>query len=70
MATEDSGNKTWIGSVAAAIVSAIALALIGIPVTAVVCGAVAASSLERWPGPFNDNLVVAPGVALAVWLTT
>jgi hypothetical protein len=40
----------------------------GIPLVAVVGGAVGAMALERWSGPLNDNLVVAPGAALIVWL--
>ena len=63
-----SAKKTWVGSGAAAVVAAVALFTTGIPAPAVVCGAAAAMALERWSGPLNDNLVVAPGVAIVVWL--
>ena len=29
-------------------------------------GAVVAAALERWSGPFEDNLLLAPGVAASV----
>jgi dolichol kinase len=61
-------KKTWVGSLAAAVAAALVLFTTGIPLTVVVSGAVAALALERWPGPLNDNLTVAPGVALVVWL--
>ena len=63
-----STNKTWVGSGTAAAVAAVALFVLGIPLVAVVGGAVATMALERWSGPLNDNLVVAPGAALIVWL--
>ena len=62
------GRKTWRGTGAAAVTAAGVLWLLGIPWPAIVAGAGAAALLERWPGPFNDNLVVAPAVALAVWV--
>ena len=65
---EPSRKKTWIGSGAAALVAALVLLSTGISLVAVVGGAAAAMALERWSGPFDDNLVVAPGVALVVWL--
>jgi len=68
LAKSEPGRKTWTGSAAAAIVAAAAIALLGIPLVAVVLGALTAATLERWPGPFDDNLVVAPGTALVVWL--
>ena len=61
-------KKTWVGSGAAAVVAAVVLLTTGISLIAVVSGAAAAMVLERWSGPLNDNLVVAPGVALTVWL--
>jgi len=60
--------KTWVGSGAAAVVALVVLLAMGIPIAAGIGGAAAAMVLERWPGPLNDNLVVAPGVALFVWL--
>ncbi len=67
IARPDAG-KSWVGTAAAAAVAALVLLPTGVPLAAVLCGAVAAATLERWPGPFNDNLVVAPGVALVVWI--
>ncbi len=64
----DPDKKTWIGSTAAVIVAFVVLLLTGIPWPAVVSGAVTATILERWSGPINDNLVIAPGTALIVWL--
>jgi dolichol kinase len=60
------GRKTWIGSAAAfacALVIGLALRM---TVTGGVVMAVVAAALERWPGPFDDNLVLAPGVAAVV----
>lgn len=64
-----SKKKTWAGSGAAAVVAAAALLALRIPCVGVVVGTTGAAVLERWPGPLNDNLVVAPGVALVVWLS-
>ncbi len=61
-------QKTWVGSVAAAVTAALVILLAGFAIPAAVCGALAAMALERWSSPLNDNLVVAPGVALVVWL--
>ena len=63
-----STKKTWVGSGAAAVVAAAVLLATGIPLIVVIGGAAAAMILERWSGPLNDNLGVAPGVALIVWL--
>jgi dolichol kinase len=62
------GKKTVAGSLAALVVSLVALWLIGLTWPAVLGGAVAGTLLERWPGPFDDNLVIAPGVAGVVWI--
>lgn len=67
-------EKTWSGSFAAAIVAAAAIGAVAvfnstsIPWIAVLLGAAAATVLERWSGKLNDNLLVAPGTALVVWL--
>jgi len=61
-------SKTTHGSGAAFAVAILALVPMGLPWTAVIGGAVAGAALERWSGRLDDNLVIAPGVALAVWL--
>jgi dolichol kinase len=61
--------KSWIGTVAAMVVAALSLAALGLALPSVAAGAIAAAALERWSRPLDDNLVVAPGVALAVWMT-
>ena len=67
--TGGSGKKTVSGSLAALAVSLLALWLIGLPWPSVIGAAVVGTALERWPGPINDNLLVAPGVACVVWIT-
>ena len=64
----EAGRKTVRGSLAALSVSVAALFLLGVPVAAIAGGSVVAVVLERWSNPLNDNLVVAPAVALSVWL--
>ena len=59
--------KSWLGTAAALAVAAGGLWLLGLPPLAVAGGGLAAAALERWPGPINDNLLVAPGVGLVVW---
>ncbi len=60
-------SKSWPGTLGALAVATAALWLAGIsPLVAVAAGVVAAA-LERWPGPFDDNLLIAPGVGLTVW---
>lgn len=63
------GRKSLRGSVAALASAAVVLALLTLPITAVLAGATAAMLLERWSGPLNDNLTVPPATALVVWLT-
>ncbi len=60
--------KSWPGTFAAFAVATAALWWIGDIhfLAALVAGAVAAV-LERWPGPLDDNLLIAPGVGLTVW---
>ena len=61
-------RKSWVGTVAAWVVAAMALTAIGLPLGVALVGAFVAAGLERWPGPFDDNLLIAPGVAASVWL--
>jgi dolichol kinase len=62
--------KSWIGSVAAWGVSAVVLSLLGLSWIAVLTGSTVSAALERWPGRFNDNLLMPIGVAAAVWLVS
>lgn len=60
-------RKSWPGTAAAFAVAAAAVWAWGCaPHVGLVAGAVAAG-LERWPGPFDDNLLLAPSVGLVVW---
>lgn len=60
-------RKSWPGTATAFLVAAAAVWVWGAaPPAGLLAGAVAAA-LERWPGPFDDNLLVAPGVGLVVW---
>jgi len=63
-----SSSKTAHGSGAAFAVSIVVLVCVGLPWIPILGGAVVGTVLERWSGPFDDNLIVAPGVAAAVWL--
>ncbi len=59
-------RKSWVGSAAALLVTVATTAAVGAaPATALAAGLVGAA-LERWSGPIDDNLLVAPGVAAAV----
>jgi dolichol kinase len=56
-------RKSWPGTVAAGAVTAVAAAMVGIAVPVALGAGLAGAALERWAGPLDDNLVVAPGVA-------
>lgn len=60
------GTKTWAGSFAGLVVACGVLVTLGLPWPAVLGPGAVAAALERWPGPFDDNLLIAPGVGLAV----
>jgi len=60
-------RKSWPGTVAALVVAAGALWLLGIPARAAAAAGVAAAALERWSGSLDDNLLIPPGVGLVVW---
>lgn len=60
--------KSAAGSLAVATVAAMAGVATGLPLRAALAAGVVAALLERWPGPFDDNLVVAPGTAFAAAL--
>lgn len=60
--------KSWPGTVAAFLAGALALWVIARLSPAVAAtAALVAAVLERWPGRFDDNLLIAPGVGLTVW---
>ncbi len=60
------GRKTWAGSFGAFVVACVSLIALGFSWPAVAGAGALATVLERWPGPFDDNLLIAPGVAAAV----
>jgi dolichol kinase len=60
--------KSWPGTLAVFVMAVVLLRVVvhlHLP-PALLAGLVAAL-LERWPGPFDDNLLIAPGVGLSVW---
>ncbi len=59
--------KSWPGTIAAFGVATAALWVVGIAPLAAAAAGLAAAALERWSGPVNDNLLIAPGVGLVVW---
>lgn len=61
-------GKTVAGSIAVAATTLVVVGATGMP-WAVAGGAAAVAALvERWPGPFDDNLLVSPAVGAAVML--
>lgn len=62
------GRKSWPGTAAVGFVAGVTLWALGLPLRAVLGGAVVAASAERWSGPLNDNLLVAPLSAAICWL--
>lgn len=58
-------RKSVPGTLAVGLTAAAAAVAAGLPVSAGLGSGVAAALLERWPGPFDDNLLLAPGVAVA-----
>jgi len=61
-------GKTWRGSTAHFVMAWAVLLLAGFPLVASVGAATVGTALERWSGPFNDNVIVAPAVAASVSL--
>jgi dolichol kinase len=62
------GTKTWRGSAAHLVTAVAVLQLGGVSWAGSIVAAVIGTIVERYPGPFNDNLVVAPAVAVSVSL--
>jgi dolichol kinase len=61
------GTKTWVGTAGAFCVTFGACLLVGLPWFVAVVAALVGAGLERWSGPFDDNLLLAPGVAATIW---
>ena len=61
-------RKSWVGTAAAWAAAAAALMSLRLPLSAALAGAFVAAVAERVPRPFDDNLVVAPAVAVVTWL--
>jgi dolichol kinase len=60
--------KSWPGTLAALVMAAVALwVFVHLPLRLALLAALVAALLERWSGPFDDNLLIAPGVGLTVW---
>ncbi len=61
-------RKSMVGSAAVALTAAGAVLVLGLPLRAAVLAGVAAAAAERWSGPLDDNLLVAPAAGLVVAL--
>jgi dolichol kinase len=59
--------KSIAGSAAVGVTAVVAALLTGLPLAAAAGAAVAATVVERWPGPCDDNLLVPPAAALAAF---
>ncbi|GIW52940.1 MAG: hypothetical protein KatS3mg081_2295 [Gemmatimonadales bacterium] len=62
------GRKSWAGTTAVCAVAGIVLWAFGLPLRVVAGGALLAAAVERWSGPLNDNLLIAPCSAAICWL--
>jgi dolichol kinase len=60
--------KTWWGTGSHFFVGVACMSVLGWGMVPALAGAALGSTLERWPGPFNDNLVAPVGVAAALWV--
>jgi dolichol kinase len=60
--------KSWSGTLAALVTGCAALAASGFPIHVVVVASAVGAAAERWSGPVDDNLVVAPVVGATVVL--
>lgn len=61
-------RKSWAGSTAALAVTFAGAMLAGLAWPTALAAALVGAGLERWSAPIDDNLALAPGVALAVRL--
>jgi dolichol kinase len=55
--------KSGAGTLAVAAVTGMAALAAGVGVPGALAAGLLGAGLERWPGPFDDNLLLAPGVA-------
>lgn len=62
------GGKSWPGTAAVWVVAWVLLGVFGASWVAAAGGALAAAAAERWCGPLDDNLLVAPLSGLVCWL--
>lgn len=62
------GRKSWAGSGAALLVIIAVVLTVGARPETALAGGLVGTALERWPGPLDDNLLLAPGVAVTVAL--
>jgi dolichol kinase len=60
-------RKSLVGSAVVGMVALAAGLVTGLPLAAAGGAALAAAVVERWPGPCDDNLLVAPAAALAAF---
>jgi dolichol kinase len=60
-------RKSVAGTAAVAAVALAAMLAAGLPPAAAAGAGLAAALVERWPGPCDDNLLVAPAAALAAF---
>ena len=63
-------RKSWVGTGAACAVAAVAVLIAGTPWPGAAAAGLVAGALERWSGPLDDNLTIAPGVAVFLWLVS
>jgi dolichol kinase len=61
-------RKSWAGSGAALLVIVAVAVTVGARLETALAAGLVGAALERWSGPIDDNLVLAPGVAVAVAL--
>ena len=61
-------RKSLPGSLAVTVTALLAVRAAGLPWAAAAGAAATAAVVERWAGPLDDNLVIAPAVSLAVLL--
>lgn len=66
----EGGRKSVPGSTACWTVIAAVVLIAEMGALPAVIIATAGALLERFPGPFNDNLLIAPGVTVVAWLVT